>query len=374
MAGRKGILSLLLFPLFLWPIQRPPPPVYPTLQIEGRLFSPGEKVLVMAGLPLRVGVETGGGSLSLGKDPSFYQGKGTKALFCQKDGFMLEGNWGRGGCVLLKKEILWEGDPKPMKQGGRYILSLQEPGEYTLEVTLRLLWSCEVRGPRGMRIEKVKEEGRGRFPVHALHAVGAWYESLYIAAYGDEDKALQKDLDHLNYLMGLMERQIVEENKGLVRLNLLAFKAALEDAADRMEEMEKEGMEAQLLVKLLPTWKMTETVETWEGEAHHGYLCWREAAKAMGLGQTYPFLFPSRALAHPESWEKDSPPEVSPGPLLFYVDRWLSCGENWQRAVARVSRWKGFIGEVNENMIHSLMEYRKKDIQWVPWSEVKGGP
>jgi len=344
--------------------------MYPTLQIEGRLFSPGEKILVMAGLPLRIGVEIGGGILSLGKDPSFYQEKGTKALFCQKDGFMLEGNWGREGCVLLKKEILWEGDLKPKKQGESYILSLQEPGEYNLKVTLRLLWSCEVRGPRGMRIEKVREEGRGRFPVYALHAVGAWYESLYTAAYGDEDKALQKDLDHLNYLMGLMERQIIKEDKGLVRLNLLAFKAALEDVADRMEEMEKEGMEAQLLVKLLPTWKVKETVKTWEREAYHEYSCWREAAKAIGLVQTSPLLFPLKEFVHTQSWGKDFPP----GPLLFYVDRWLSCWENWQRNVARVSRWKCFVEKVDKDMIHSLMEYRKRGIQWIPWSEAKYGP
>lgn len=344
--------------------------MYPILQIEGRLFSPGEKVLVMAGLPLRIGVEIGGGCLSLGREPSFYQGKSTRALFCQKDGFMLEGSWGSGGCVLLKKEVSWEGDIKPMRQGGRYILSLQEPGEYNLKVNLRLLWSCEMRGPQGMVIEKVKEEGRGRFPVYALHAVGAWYESLYTAAYGDEDKTLQKDLDHLNYLMGLMEGQIIKGDKGLVRLNLLAFKAALEEAADRMEEMGKEDMEAQLLVKLLPTWKMEETVKTWEGEAYREYSCWREAAKAIGISQTYPFLLPLKDFTH----TRGSPPEVSPGPFLFYVDRWLSCREEWQRAVARINRWKGFIEEVDKNMIQDLTEYRERGIKWVPWSEVNDGP
>ncbi len=126
---------------------------------------------------------------------------------------------------------------------------------------------------RGMRVERVKEDGIGRFPVYALHAVGSWNDSLYIAAYGDEDKILQNYLDHLNYLIGLMERQIIGEDEGLVRFNLLAFKSALEDVADRMEEMEKEGMEAQLLVKLLPTWNVEETMEAWEGEAYRGYEC-----------------------------------------------------------------------------------------------------
>ena len=116
---------------------------------------------------------------------------------------MLEGAWGRRGCVLLKKEVIWRGNLRPEKRGERYTFSTQKPGEYTLDVTLRLLWSCEAREHGGMRIEKVKEEGRGRFPVYALHAVGSWYESLYIAAYGDEDEILQKDLDHLNTLWDL---------------------------------------------------------------------------------------------------------------------------------------------------------------------------
>ena len=266
---------------------------------------------------------------------------------------------------MLKKEILWKGDLKPKKQRGNYILSLQEPGKYNLELTLRLLWSCEVRGPQGMIIKKVSEEAQGRFPVYALHAVGAWYESLYTAAYGDENEALQKELDHLNYLMGLMERQIIKEDKGLVELNLLAFKAALEDIAARIEEMEKEGTEAQVVVKLLPTWKAKETVKTWERKAHHEYSCWREAAKAIGLIQTSPLPFPLKDPVHPQLWRK----EFSPGPLLFYVDQWLSCWENWQRDIARISKWKGFIERMDKDMIHSLMEYRKRGILWIPWPE-----
>ena len=368
--GGGRCFSFLFLPLVLWGLRSPLPSSYLLLGVEGRTYLPGEKVLLLEGVPYRLWVILKGGLIALGEAPARYKGSRTRALFCQSDGFALKGPWGEGGCFVTKREVKWEGPFQPYRdEKGRYTLLVPWDGRWDLGVEVRKEWLCDIRTSAGTRIQRLKEKARRVFHVQVLEAREAWYRSLYITAWGVEDRKLREELEHLSFLMRLLEKQVLRRQGGMVRLNLLAWREARKDLESRLEALEEEGNPVGVWVRLLPSWRAWPRIRRLEEVVKASRACWETSLRFLGLevrGPLAPFPFPLL------SWDLEALTSVGPSPLapsLFAIGE--SCWRRWCRGVGRLVPRRDLAVEVDRVTKEGLGKGGPWELGWVPWNSEK---
>ncbi len=364
--GGGRYFSFLLLPFVLWGLRAPLPSPHLLLVVGERTYFSGEEVLLLEGEPYQLRVMMKGGLMALGEDPARYKGPWTHPVFCQGDGFGLRGPWGEGGCFVVKRSVEWEGPLRPYENGrGGYMLLVPWDGRWDLGVRVRKKWLCDVRTSGGTVIQRLGERARGIFHVRVLEAREAWYKSLYITAWGIEDQRMKGELKHLSFLMGLLEKQILKEEAGMVRLNLLAWRDAREDLEERMGALEEEGAPVGVWVRLLPSWRAWPRIRRLEEAVKPSQTCWEASLRLLGLevrGPLAPFPFPilSRDLG--------SSPSVKPSLFgLSFFDLGEKCWEVWRDGVDRLVPFRGLAVETDRVIKKGLGMGGPWELGWVPW-------
>jgi len=181
---------------------------------------------------------------------------------------------------------------------------------------------------------------------------------------------LKSILDHIVFLMGLLERQILEGEEGMVRLNLLALGDAMEDLKRRLGVMASRGEPVGVWVRLLPSWRAWPRIEADEKDLVYLQRCWKEGLGLLGLKYegpmvSYPFpLFP----------EKDKGgSKISPSGVLSLVSFASSCWDRWRAKVDSLAFPRTAAMEADDEMMKALGKGGTWQVGWVPWRlEVKG--
>ena len=357
---------MLLLPLVLWRLTTPLPSLRPLLVVGNRVYHPGEEVLLLEGVPYPLKVMMKGGLLALGEAPGHYKGPGTRGVFCQSNGFALRGPWGEGGCFVVQRKVKWKGpfQPYPGMEGG-YLLVVPWFGRDRLEVEVTKEWLCDVRTGSGGRIQRVKEKARGTFFLRVLEAREAWYKTLYITAWGVEAQGLRAPLNHLHFLLNLMEGQILKGQEGMVRLNLLAWRDALAGLKDRLEVLAREGEPVGVWLRLLPSWRAWPRIEAAEEKTRRTYPCWRVWLGLVGMrggGPMAVFPFP---LSH-EAREGYRGPLPSSAMAMLPLAQ--GCWERWRRDVDWLAFSRASAQEADGVIEGGLDGTGPWEVGWVPWS------
>jgi len=264
--------------------------------------------------------------------------------------------------------VKWEGPFQPYgDEKGRYTLLVPWDGRWDLGVEVRKEWLCDIRTSAGTRIQRLKEKARRVFHVQVLEAREAWYRSLYITAWGVEDRKLREELEHLSFLMRLLEKQVLRRQGGMVRLNLLAWREARKDLESRLEALEEEGNPVGVWVRLLPSWRAWPRIRRLEEVVKASRACWETSLRFLGLevrGPLAPFPFPLL------SWDLEALTSVGPSPLapsLFAIGE--SCWRRWCRGVGRlVPRRDLAVDRVTKE---GLGKGGPWELGWVPWNSEK---
>ncbi len=361
----RGRTFLFVIPLVFWELLRPLPRPVPLLKVGSRTYGSGEEILIMEGLPYTVKVELLGGVRALGEEPVLFKGRGTIRDFMDESGFGLRGPWGKGGCFVERRDVKWRGPFTPYpNDGGGYVLMVPWFTRVPLEVEVDKEWLCDVRTPSGTRIERVKEKGVGRFSLKVLEAREAWYRTLYVTAWGVEDGKLRAILDHMVFLMNLLEDQVGKGEEGMVRLNLLAWKDTLDDLKEHLGVMASRGEPVGVWVRLLPSWRAWPQIEKREKEATAMERCWEWGAKLLGIRVQGPMaVFPFSLFSRREKGGKE---ESSPGVwALFPLVQ--TCWARWREEVDVLVPGRSSAVEADREIKGELNGGGTWQVGWVPW-------
>ncbi len=365
--GRSGRrIFLLLLPMVLWGLSSPLPPPRPLLVVGDRVYEPGQEILLLEGIRYPVKVELRGGLWALGHAPGLYKGEGSRQVFFDSSGFGIKGPWGDGGCFVTGRTVHWSGpfQPYPGEEGG-FVLVVPWFTRVSLSVEVTKGWLCDVRIPSMTRIQKVTEEARGDFTLRVLEAREAWYRSLYVTAWGARDEALEERLDHLVFLMGLLEHQIQENQEGMVRLNLLAWRDALGGVKARLRALAGKGDPVGVWVRLLPSWRTWPSLEAQEREVSRSRACWQNGLESLGLKTEGPvayFPFPLFSWGW-EAWK--GPSHRSLFPLMVS----LECWDRWRAGVDRLVPRREVVEKADQAILEELGKGGTWQVGWVPWKK-----